>query len=413
MPHFPPRPGRPPRAAAFPLVLAALLIGAGVPSAAADPEDGLTELRTRHYRVYSDLPEEEAADLGEHMDRMFDAFARFLRRLEGDTDGLQDLYLLRDEAGYLRTLEEAGIDATGTGGMFFWGGGDTGLATWVEGRPREQVISTLQHEGFHQFAYLKTDDDLPKWLNEGLAEYFGDAVVLEDRVHHGVVRVDRLERLRRANAESVGLPFAELVDIDPEDWRENMTSGSPLGSLQYDQSWAVVHFLIHANPEVERRFSEYLVKLSRNVRHRRAFREAFGEDLRPMERAFRRFLADLEPDPFAEGLSRLRFLSEGLRFLHAQDAPAPADLAALEAALRGARFRVGLGTHGVGREVTADDASLYRYEAASGGSEPFVLEASDDPALPPAVAAPGLDPPARIRWRRDRDGRLVSELSFN
>ena len=41
---------------------------------------------------------------------------------------------------------------------------------------------TVQHEGFHQFAHAVIGGDIPTWLNEGLAEYFGEALFTGGRV---------------------------------------------------------------------------------------------------------------------------------------------------------------------------------------------------------------------------------------
>ena len=401
-------------AAARVLLLALAVFAPGwlISASARAAIDDLDAYQSEHYRVYTDLPRAEAAVYGRHMDLIHRSYDRFLRRLDGDTRGLQDIYLLRDRAGYLSTLASFGIDGSASGGMFFYGPTGSGLATWVEGRPRGEVLATLQHEGFHQFAFAKTQDGLPIWVNEGLAEYFGDAVIVEGGVRHGVIDADRLERIRASRRSGTALPFAELLSISGELWRQNLTSGSPRGPVQYDQAWATVHFLIHSDPRVERAFSDYLVALSRGTRHERAFPETFGEDPAPMEAAYDRFVERLRPDPFGEALADLRFLAEGLRFLVERDGVAPADAAALEASLRASRFRVTTRSHGVERETRADDAGVFRYRGEGGETNRFTLAPPRRPGLPPEVVAEALRPPARVAWRRDADGQLVSELEF-
>ena len=405
-----------------------LLLACGLPGAAVAQDgvpDGLTAWRSRHYRVLTDLPRAEAVVYGRHMDRIHRSYERLLSRLGGEAEGLQDLYLLRDRPGYLRLLAGFGVDGSASGGMFFYGGpgvrggarggfsGGAGVATWVRGRPREEVLATLQHEGFHQFAYLKAGDRFPIWLNEGLAEYFGDAVIVDGGVRHGVVDADRLGRLRAARADGTAMRLGDLLLLDAERWRQNLTSGSALGPLQYDQAWAAVHFLLHQSPEVERAFSDYVVSLAAGVRQEEAFRSAFGDDLAAMGAAWGRFLGRLEPDRFGEALSDLRFLAEGVGFLFERDGAVPTDAEALEAALRAARFRVTTRSHGVEREASALDPRLFRYTGEGGRERRFALVPSAEPGLPPGVAAPALRPPARIAWRRDAAGALVSELVFD
>lgn len=398
--------------AAVPLVVVLAALLALAPSARADARKDLTVFVSEHYRVFTDLPRAEAAIYGRHMDLIHRSYDRFLRRLEGDVRGLQDIFLLRDRMGYLSALASFGIDGSASGGMFFYGPAGSGLCTWVEGRPRGDVLSTLQHEGFHQFAFRKAAGELPIWVNEGLAEYFGDAVIVEGGVRHGIVDADRLERVRSARARGTAIPLEALLAIGPDTWRQNLTSGSPRGALQYDQAWSVVHFLIHADPKVERAFSDYLTALSRGVPHERAFPAAFGADRAPMEAAYDRFIANLQPDTFGEALSDLRFLAEGLRFLHERDGAAPTDATTLEAALLRARFRVTTTSHGVNRVTRAADAGVFVYVGDDGELAPFTLRPPTTPGLLPEVLASRLRPPVALTWRRDANGELVSDLQF-
>ena len=41
------------------------------------------------------------------------------------------------------------------------------------------------------------------------------------------------------------MSFSSLLNISSWQWQEHMLSGSPLGSLQYTESWSIVYFLIH------------------------------------------------------------------------------------------------------------------------------------------------------------------------
>lgn len=396
--------------AAWLLVLLTLALPGG--SVLAQPATPLQVYRSAHYRVFTDLSRAEAEGYGRHMDLVHRSYERFLRRLRGDAGAPQALYLLKDRASYLRTLAFFGIDGSASGGMFFYGPRGSGLATWVGDRPRGEVLRTLQHEGFHQFARLKAGDGLPIWVNEGLAEYFGDAVLVEGGVRHGIVDADRLQRLRTARDAGATLPLAVLLGLDPERWRLNLTSGSPRGPLQYDQAWSAVQFLIHGDPRVEEAFSDYLVALSEGVPHEEAFPSAFGSDPRPMQAAYLRYLAALRPDPFGEALADLRFLAEGVRFLRDRDGRVPGDMGGLEAALRASRFRVTTRSHGAERAVSALDPGNYRYLGEDGRTHRFVLGPAAAPGRPPEIRADALRPPARIEWVPDGRGGLVPELAF-
>ncbi|MEM1098054.1 MAG: DUF1570 domain-containing protein, partial [Planctomycetota bacterium] len=197
----------------------------------------LETYESRHYEIRTNLSRDEAVKLGQHMDLVFREYDRVLRALRGSARGLQPIYLLRTKEQYHALLDaKYGIDARGSGGMFFWRGNRSGLAVFVEGRNYGDLLSTLQHEGFHQFAWIKMRDNLPLWVNEGLAEYFGDAIVVDGKVRHGIVNARRLARLRDAEEKNILIPFGEVLEIDSDRWMSNMRGGSPRGYLQYDQS---------------------------------------------------------------------------------------------------------------------------------------------------------------------------------
>jgi hypothetical protein len=257
-------------------------------------------------------------------------------------------------------------------------------------------------------------DNLPIWVNEGLAEYFGDAIVVDGKVRHGIVNAHRLNRLREAETKGQLIPFAEVLDLDSERWFANMRSGSPRGHLQYDQSWSIVHFLIHESPKkIRPAFEQYLKLLSTNRHPRQTWDDAFGEDSTPaFQRRYERFLGELEPDSYSAALTRLRFLASGLRMLDGAEHDAlPATIDALRDALQQRGFGITYRAHGTETTYHADDGAMYGYTDRRDRTHDFLLTESKG-ELPPSIVADQLSPPARITWSRDEDGKLVSDGKF-
>ncbi|MEM8781747.1 MAG: DUF1570 domain-containing protein [Planctomycetota bacterium] len=370
---------------------------------------------SRHYEIHTNLSRDEAIDLGRHMDLVFREYDRVLRALKGSARGLQPIYLLRTEADYHALLAQRfDIDGRGSGGMFFWRGSRSGLAVFVEGRDRGDLLSTLQHEGFHQFAWIKMRDNLPIWVNEGLAEYFGDAIVVDGKVRHGIVNANRLARLRAAGVRGQLIPFGEVLNLDSQRWFDHLRSGSARGYLQYDQSWSIVHFLIHDSPKrIRPAFEQYLKLLSTNRNPQQTWNEAFGEDSTPaFEKRYARFLDKLEPDAYSAALTRLRFLASGVAMLHNDpEAETPATLDALRAALRGRGFGVTYRAHGQTTKYHSDDDAMFAYQDRRDGTHAFTLTPSEGD-LPPMIRADRLSPAARIEWVRDENGSLRSDVKF-
>ena len=84
--------------------------------------------------------------------------------------------------------------------------GSAGVYMRSDGEPRLMGVAgelenaftwhLIQHEGFHQFAAAVIGGDRPVWVNEGLAEYFGEAIFTGDGFIAGIIPQWRLKRIR-------------------------------------------------------------------------------------------------------------------------------------------------------------------------------------------------------------------------
>lgn len=399
----------------FSSLMSVVVLAGFVPRAAAGIND-LSRFESRAYILHTNLTREEALEYGEHMDLIYREYAKRFAVLQGKGRGKQNLYLLRTRRDYIEAMAEFGIRAEASGGMFFWSPRVSGLSTWVEGLTRDQVFSTLQHEGFHQFAHSKLGSNLPLWANEGLAEYFGSAIVVKDRVRLGVVDEDRITKIRGAMEARQSLSFSELLNTTSEQWQNNMLSGSAKGSLQYDQSWSIVHFLIHGDKgRYQKAFENYLLLISRGRQHDEAFAQSFGGgDTEPFAQRWEKFIEKVEADPYSTALKRLQFLGAGLEFLAQQEGvETPADLPGLKKALQDRSFRVTWMTEAGERQVEAADETQYGYTGQRDKPAEFeLLPPAEGSDLPSQITASKLKPTATLAWTRDTDGNLRSRLEF-
>ena len=385
-----------------------VLLAAG-PTRAQD----LNVYESRSYNIHTNLSPEEAREFGVHMDLIFREYTDRFSVLRGGERDKKDLYLLRDRQDYVNTLAGFGINGMNSGGMYFSGPRGSGLATWTEGLTRDQVFSTLQHEGFHQFADSKLGRDLPLWVNEGLAEYFGSAIIVDGKVRLGIVEADRLDKIRSALASNRALGFDELLNISSPQWHANM-GDRVRGSLQYDQSWSMVHFLVHGDGGRYRKaFENYLLELSRGRGHDEAFKKSFGtSDTAPFAKRWMDFIAEAEPDAYSTALKRLQFLGTGLGYLRAGGVETPADLAGLKAALQQRGFKIGYTTESGEHTIDAANDDLYAYETRKGESIPFELIAPAAEGLPPSIKASQLRPTVTLTWEKDDKGTPRPTLEY-
>jgi hypothetical protein len=316
-------------------------------------------------------------------------------------------------------LKSSGINGSNTVGMFFRSTKEDGLATYVRGHSMREVEQTLQHEGFHQFAFARIARDLPPWVNEGIAEYFGVAYLSKGRLVTGIADGDRLLRVQRAIRDDKLVPMDVLLNMSAQDWSNRVTGGDTAARTMYDQSWSLVHFLIESGGSRAELLEKYLRALSHGTKNAEAFKECFGKGTEDFEKAWKEYTLALEPDPVGTAASRIAFLAVGLRFLYEKGVEVTS-IDELRTELRKAGFVARrLGHAGVEVFSAADDANFTlptpkgAVEGQKGRKPPsLILIASKNPSLPPSIATDGLKVRVRVNWRLDKSGALVDEMVF-
>jgi hypothetical protein len=247
------------------LAIITLLLCALVPRTSLAQSHGVPELpsfETRYYVVYTDVAPDDAREAAARMTVMAEEYARRTRDFSGAIRTKFPFYLVRRQDDYMAL---GGIE--GSAGLFDgrW------LVVHVPGRCDARTWHVLQHEGFHQFAAAVIGGDRPAWVNEGLAEYFGEALFTGDGYVCGVVPPWRLARVRQEIAEHQFRSLASMMHLSIEEWNAN------LSVVNYDEGWAMVHFLAHGDDGKYRRaFGQFMSDLGRHVPWPKAWAENFG-----------------------------------------------------------------------------------------------------------------------------------------
>lgn len=377
------------------LVVTAILVA--TPPAPAQAGE-LQQFDSRHYIIHTDLAADDIKPLARHMDAVFAAFKSRFSKADLGRDrrrGKENLYLFGDRTAYVTHMAQLGIDAANSGGMFFYRGNTGGLATWVNDKPRKVTLQTLQHEGFHQFAHRYIGGQLPLWLNEGLAVYFEQARLVNNKLKIGVAEPHRISAMRDALEKNTQFDIHSLITITSDQWFANMAVPEK-GALQYTQSWAICHFLIHANRgRYQRAFDKYLSLISSGRESDRAFEQAFGtDDYKAMESKWRAYVEEqMQPDEYSVMIERIEFLAFAAQSLSRRGAALPDTLDGFKQLLQANNFRVSFGEH---HQITADDDALYQYEV-KGKQVPFEYE-PDGPQGLPIIKASQARPSAAIEW---------------
>jgi len=374
----------------------------------------LKKFRSKSYLIHTNLTRDEVRDFGRHMDTVFDQYEERFRDFHARSQNQMPLYLFRTEAQYLGFMADQDFKAHNTGGMFFFSPKSQGLATWTQGRSRSQTFQVLQHEGFHQFAFNHMGTELPTWINEGLAQYFEDAIIVGEQMTTGLASTRRLEQVQHALNAGTAFDFETLVGLTPEAWADTLHNDPDRAALMYAQSWSIVFFLIHGDHDkYQPAFARYLKKVSTGRDSQSAFAEIFGAGaLRPLSKRWAGFASKQQPDPINTAASRMEFLGEALRFMDQRDEPAPKTIKELRDSLQSRNFVLTRSTHGITTESSADDPDLYRYLRRNGTMALFKLLEPARNDLPPRITATGLHPEPTLVWSRDTNGDLVQDIEY-
>ncbi len=400
--------------AAIAIALAALLhaLLPAPPAAGASPRSP-----SRHYEVITDLPPREAAPIIERVDAMHDALAKRFASFGHNNAKRLHLAVFAEADAYLAHLRREGIDATNTAGLFYVSGPDAGVASYLEPQGLARMHSTLQHEGFHLFAHTHISPGLPVWVNEGLAEYFGDGLFVKERFVLGGASADRIHEVRAAHDAGMTFPLEDLMAMTNDEWNAAVRTGDPRAGVLYDQSWSLVHFLLHGQRGKHAdRFENYLRAISRGVEPERAFEQAFGtRDLTSLTRAWTNHIESVEPDALFTATDRLRFFAEGLSGLHERDVT-PTSMEELEDQLKRRSFRMVIaGSHGSSRSLAARDDGMFDPPPSDRrrGKTAYELRRPAQRDVPPSIRVTGLRTTPSIEWRRDRDGKLTYRIRYD
>jgi hypothetical protein len=191
------------------------------------------------------------------------------------------------------------------------------LAAYLEGQ-RDTLRRTLQHEAFHQFAQKALRGNMPIWLNEGMAQLFEEAIWTGDAFLMGQVPPRRVRQLQLDLKDDKLLPLKQLMSMTGESWSHNLTGNASLGSTQYNQSWAIVHYMAYGERGANgAKLVALLQALRKGKDQEDAFRDAFGP-LAGFKAAFEKYATQLESTPEAELIDRHEALADLLAKLAAK-----------------------------------------------------------------------------------------------
>jgi hypothetical protein len=245
---------------------------------------------TKYYRVYTDVDPEEVKEACIRMTKMAEEYHNRTSDFAGQITQKLPFYLFKSAQEYYAA---GGIP--NSAGVF----NGTRLMAIGDKRYGRQIWHIVQHEGFHQFVRAVIGGDIPIWVNEGMAEYFGEAIFTGDGFVSGVIPPGRLQRVRKTmqlSAQNGGFrPAGDMMALSHAQWNRE------LSLKNYDQAWSMVQFLAHGdNGKYQQAFGRYMGMVGSGQDPQEAWARNFGDDTQAFDARWRDYWKSLSASPTSD-----------------------------------------------------------------------------------------------------------------
>ncbi len=166
---------------------------------------------------------------------------------------------------------------------------------------QRKLFQRLYHEAFHAYlataVYPRSEGELPRWLNEGLAQIFETAIFEAGELRVGHADKARLDAVREALKKNQLLPLTDLLRSGPKQFQVAHGDDKQASDKHYLASWALAFYLTFDRKVLGKKpLDDYVKALQHGTDPLEAFQDLVGTPLPQFEKEFQEYLQQLQPD---------------------------------------------------------------------------------------------------------------------
>jgi TonB family protein len=232
--------------------------------------DTWVEVRSPHFIVVSNAGEKAARRSALQFEGIRAVFRQSLMIAGTHPTPVVTVLAVTDEASMRKLLPEYWVKDHAHPSGFYAGYVNLYFAAVELDAHVASPFQTLYHEYFHTIT-VPYFPDLPVWLSEGLAEFYGHTEIDERNVRMGQSDPELLTQLR----DRTLIPLSVLFAVDTSSPYYNEADKT---SLFYAESWALTHYLMLGDRTTHASMLKaYLGKLDQGIKPDEAARLTFGD----------------------------------------------------------------------------------------------------------------------------------------
>ena len=250
----------------FALTLASFLVPVRARAA-----DNWIEVRSPHFTVNTNAGEKEARKIADQFEQIRQMFHSAFGTLRVDP-GQPIIILAAKNENTMKLFlpEEWEVKGHIHRAGLYQPGEDKDYVVMRLDSGGENPFHTLYHEYTHALMRLNFSG-LPLWLDEGLAEFFGNSTLGEKESKTGTIDPGHLDLLQQSKL----IPIETLLEVDHQSPYYNENNRA---SVFYAESWALVHYLMmDKDARQQQLLKNFLAAWQKSGSQVQAAQEAFGD----------------------------------------------------------------------------------------------------------------------------------------